>query len=158
MVADPRCPECDGKVSSTATWCMHCGVDFDNPVEADSGAPVDGRNRTDTDWEREADSAGSFAAGPSLVGVGIGLLGLVTVPVVAPANVTLAFLAALFGVGVYAARQPTVSEAARAGLGALAVVPLVLWLLAALFVGSAGGPFGPAAYAVVLGLLSRQVD
>jgi len=35
MSADPRCPSCHEKVSATATWCMHCGVDFDEPADAE---------------------------------------------------------------------------------------------------------------------------
>ena len=158
MVADPRCPECDGKVSATATWCMHCGVDFDHPVEADSGAPIDGPDRTNRTWDRETEALGAFDVGPTLAAVGVAVLGLVTVPLVAPANVTLAFLAAILGVAVYAARQATVTEALQRGLQSLAAVPLVLWLLATLFVGSAGSLFGPAAYGVVLSLVGRQFD
>lgn len=33
MREDPRCPRCNGKVSATATWCMHCRADFENPGE-----------------------------------------------------------------------------------------------------------------------------
>jgi len=36
MRSDPRCPSCDGKVSATATWCMHCGRDFEDPVDANA--------------------------------------------------------------------------------------------------------------------------
>lgn len=32
---DPRCPACDGPVSATTTYCMHCGVDL--PTTDDSG-------------------------------------------------------------------------------------------------------------------------
>lgn len=30
MAEDPRCPRCNGKVSATATWCMHCRADFED--------------------------------------------------------------------------------------------------------------------------------
>lgn len=42
MRQDPRCPSCDGKVSATADWCMHCGREFDAPVDAnaDGGGEV----------------------------------------------------------------------------------------------------------------------
>ena len=137
---------------------MHCGVDFDHPVEADSGAPVDDRRRTDRQATSGGDALSEFDAGPSLAGVATAVLGLITVPVVAPANVTLAYLAAVVGVGAYTARQASVTEALRRGLGSLAVVPLALWLLATLFVRGSGNLFGPAAYAVVLGLVARRFD
>lgn len=37
MRQDPRCPHCDGKVSATASWCMHCGRDFEAPANANGG-------------------------------------------------------------------------------------------------------------------------
>lgn len=46
MPADPRCPRCNGKVSARATWCMHCGADFEVPSEsrhrADGTAAAEG--------------------------------------------------------------------------------------------------------------------
>lgn len=38
MRADPRCPSCDGKVSASADWCMHCGREFDAPVDRSRGS------------------------------------------------------------------------------------------------------------------------
>lgn len=37
MPADPRCPECDGKVSARAVHCMHCDAAFDEPITGDVG-------------------------------------------------------------------------------------------------------------------------
>lgn len=34
---DPRCPDCGGPVSATATWCMHCGAEFE-PAAGDGPA------------------------------------------------------------------------------------------------------------------------
>lgn len=34
MVTDPRCPECDEPVGTTASYCMHCDAEFDAPVNA----------------------------------------------------------------------------------------------------------------------------
>ena len=158
MVSDPRCPHCDGKVSATATWCMHCGADFETPVEADSGRPVADRQQTDRTGSTEAEFLGEVGVGPAVAAVGLAVLGLVTVPIVAPANVTLAYLAAVVGVAAYAARQSTVGQATRKGLRSLAVVPLVLWLLAAFFVGAPlGSVVGPAVYAALFLFLARRV-
>ena len=50
---DPRCPECDGPVSATASYCMHCeadlpAADFD-PRETASGVDADFVSASDTD-------------------------------------------------------------------------------------------------------------
>lgn len=160
MVSDPRCPECDGKVSSTATWCMHCGVDFDHPVEADSGAPVDGRaehRRATTD-----DAEGEASTGATLVGVILAVLAVGTLPLVAPPNTLLFVVASALGIGYHAASQQTPSEAARAGGTALAAAPFVVLVFTMLFVDA--GSFtvrnllGPLAYAVVVGSIARRFD
>ncbi|WP_225335618.1 hypothetical protein [Halomicrobium urmianum] len=44
MPADPRCPECDGKVSSRAGYCMHCGAEFDEPSVGDDGPAPGGED------------------------------------------------------------------------------------------------------------------
>ncbi|WP_225335619.1 hypothetical protein [Halomicrobium urmianum] len=41
MREDPRCPHCEEKVSATAAWCMHCGRDFESPVDAEGGGALD---------------------------------------------------------------------------------------------------------------------
>ncbi len=32
---DPRCPECDGPLAATASYCMHCEADLPLPSDAD---------------------------------------------------------------------------------------------------------------------------
>ncbi|WP_226011162.1 hypothetical protein [Halomicrobium salinisoli] len=41
MREDPRCPHCEEKVSATAAWCMHCGRNFESPVNAGSDGALD---------------------------------------------------------------------------------------------------------------------
>jgi hypothetical protein len=43
---DPRCPHCDGKVSATASYCMHCEADLP-PADFDPRETADG---TDADF------------------------------------------------------------------------------------------------------------
>jgi hypothetical protein len=157
MVSDPRCPECTGKVSATATWCMHCGVDFDNPVEADSGAAVDGRAT-----DRAAFDDSEAKQGVKLVGGIVGILAVATLPLVDPPGMLLFVVAAAVGIGIYAARQSTPSEAVHEGGKALAVAPFVLWLLSPLVVGlgnfALGNLFGPLVYAIVVWSVARRFD
>jgi hypothetical protein len=45
MATDPRCPECNEPVGTTASYCMHCDAQFDAPVDAsdsDSETPTGG--------------------------------------------------------------------------------------------------------------------
>jgi len=51
MASDPRCPRCDGKVSARATWCMHCGADFEVPGDR-GGHPVDRNAAAQSDVAR----------------------------------------------------------------------------------------------------------
>lgn len=157
MVPDPRCPHCNGKVSSTATWCMHCGEDFEYPVDADSGRAIDGRNRQATGAETDAGRGGS--GGSPFAGLLLAIVALVTLPVVSPPNVTLLYLGAVVGIGVYASRQPTAREALGKGGSVLAVVPFGLLVLS-LFVNgfdsvSIGSLFGPIVYAVVVSTVAQ---
>lgn len=162
MVSDPRCPHCSDKVSSTATWCMHCGRDFDVPVDADTGRAVQKRTHQGGNWEAALHSGdvGEMSSaleqsslGPRLVGVLLGVVALVTVPMVAPPNVTGLYLGAVVGLGILAASRSTVSDAIRVGGKALAVTPLVLWIFSPLFNGFSGlggrQLIGPIVYAVV---------
>ncbi|MBX0350442.1 hypothetical protein [Haloarcula pellucida] len=170
MVSDPRCPYCDGKVSATATWCMHCGQDFETPVDADGGRVVGYGSDDAADFEAALDAGdldGAIRAlrmrenGPKVVGIVLGLVALVTVPLVSPAGVTLLYLAAAVGVGLYASRQPSVDDALRDGGTVLAVVPLVLWLAAALLSGFVGfgvlDLFGPVVYAGLVLFATRRM-
>jgi len=156
MVSDPRCPDCAGKVSSTATWCMHCGADFPSAVDADSGRPVQDRADEAADYQG---SVGGGSSDAKTVGVLVAIVGLVTLPFVTPSNMLLFYLAAAVGSGVYAARQPSIRAAAAKGGAALAVAPLVLWVLSLGIPGTGQSSFVPAlAYAIVGWSIARAVE
>ena len=169
MVSDPRCPNCDGKVSATAMWCMHCGADFDSPVDADTGRAVEGRHRQRADLERALNSGDvdelsaaldSKGVGSAVAGVAVAFAALLTLPWVSPPNMTALYLGAVVGIGIYAARQASVGDAIRKGGRALAAAPFALWLLAPLVNGVAsfalGTLLGPLVYAVVVVSIARQ--
>ncbi|WP_276273208.1 zinc ribbon domain-containing protein [Haloarcula litorea] len=171
MVEDPRCPHCTEKVSATATWCMHCGRDFDAPIDAESGRTV-GRDRDDAALERAIERGDvdgvlgildARADGPRLAGVGLALLALVTVPLVAPTGPGIALSLLFFGgvaaVGLYAADQPTVGEAIRDGATALAVLPFLLAVAGGLFFGAVSllALVEPAIYAGVVVVVGRRL-
>ncbi|MBV0925426.1 zinc ribbon domain-containing protein [Halomicroarcula limicola] len=158
MRADPRCPHCSEKVSATATWCMHCGADFSTPIDASGGQFAGEASMVELESALEAgDVTGATRLlrhrtdGSRLVGVALGIVALVTLPLVAPAGVTWAYLAAVVAIGAYAARQPSVDDAVRDGGTALAVAPILLWIVAAVLRGFAGvsavNLLGPALYA-----------
>ncbi|WP_135303680.1 zinc ribbon domain-containing protein [Haloarcula amylovorans] len=169
MRADPRCPHCSEKVSATATWCMHCGQDFAAPTDASSGQ-LAGGDASVADLEAALE-AGEFdgitrilqrrADGPRVVGVALGFVALVTLPIVAPAGLTWAYLAAAVSIGAYAARQPSVDDAIRDGGTALAVMPVLLWLVAAIVGGFTGVSaldlVGPTLYAGVVLFAVRRL-
>jgi len=158
MVSDPRCPECAGKVSSTATWCMHCGEDFPSAIDADSGRPVQDRADQQADYEDSVDDGSSDA---TTVGFLVAVFGLVTLPFVSPSGMLPFYVAAAVGSGVYAARQSSLAEAASNGGLALAVAPLVLWTLSVVVPGTGGlatGGLLPAlAYAIVVSAIARAI-
>lgn len=171
MVSDPRCPHCDGKVSATAMWCMHCGADFESPVDADTGRTVEGRHRQRADIERAlnsgdvdelSDALDSNGIGSTVTGVAVAFAALVTLPWVSPPNVTPLYLGAVVGIGIYAARQGTVGDALRKSGRALAAAPFALWLLSPLVNGlgsfALGKLVGPVVYAVVVGSVARRFD
>nr|WP_225307813.1 MULTISPECIES: zinc ribbon domain-containing protein [unclassified Haloarcula] len=136
MTADPRCPHCSEKVSATATWCMHCGRDFDSPVDAGTGSTVldAGGSQTTSDLEA-ALNAGDLDGiqnalaqsenGPTIVGVVLAGIALVTLPLVSPPGALL-FLLIVAGVGGIAATQSTSEAAVRTGGKALALAPFLL--------------------------------
>lgn len=171
MVSDPRCPHCDGKVSATATWCMHCGQDFAEPVDADGGRVV-GHGLHDSTGLLSAVESGDTRAigrafesredGPKVVGVVLAVVAFLTLPIVSPAGVTLLYLAVVGGLGLYAARQPSAADAIRDGGTALAVAPLALWLAAALLSGFAAVAvtdlFGPILYAGLVLFAVRRLS
>jgi len=158
MVSDPRCPECAGKVSSTATWCMHCGEDFPSAIDADSGRPVQDRAGGKAEYEESVDDGSSDA---TTVGFLVAVAGLVTLPFVTPPNMLLFYAAAAVGSGIYAARQSSLREAAAKGGSALAVAPLALWTLSLVVPGTGQFSLGalvPAlAYAIVALAIARAV-
>ena len=139
MTADPRCPHCSEKVSATATWCMHCGRDFDSPVDAGTGTTVldAGGSQTTSDLEA-ALNAGDLDGiqnalaqsdnGPTLVGVVLAAIALFTLPLVLPPGLGL-YLLVVAGVGAIAATQSTVDAAVRTGGKALALAPFLLVFL-----------------------------
>ncbi|MDS0252153.1 zinc ribbon domain-containing protein [Haloarcula tradensis] len=136
MTADPRCPHCSEKVSATATWCMHCGRDFDSPVDAGTGTTVldAGGSQTTSDLEA-ALNAGDLDGiqnalaqsdnGPTIVGVVLAGIALFTLPLVSPPGAAL-YLLVVAGVGAIAATQSTFDAALRTGGKALALAPFVL--------------------------------
>jgi len=142
---------------------MHCGRDFDAPVDADTGRAVQGRTRRGADLESALHSGDvdevstaleRSRLGPRLVGGILGVVALVTVPIVAPPNVTWLYLGAVVGLAFLAASRSTVSGAIRVGGKALAITPLALWVLSPLFngLGGLGGTqlVGPIVYAIVV--------
>ena len=159
MVSDPRCPHCSGKVSATATWCMHCGEDFEDPIDADTGRPVEGRG--DRGLSSDAGALSGSDSGAKAVGVVLAVAALVTLPWASPGGVTLFYLLAVAGIGIYASTQPTASDALRDGGAALAIAPILLWLVAA-FTGGVGGVSAsslltPFIYAFVVTAITRRL-
>ena len=159
MVSDPRCPACSGKVSATATWCMHCGEEFEQPVDADSGRAVENRHSGGVDSDQLGTDDGS--AGPTAVGVAVAVFGLVTLPFVTPPGMTLFYLAAAVGAGLVAAAQSSTGEAVARGGTALGATPVVLWFLSALVLGTGASPGGlvPAlVYSILVSSAARRTD
>ncbi|PSP82622.1 hypothetical protein BRC96_10435 [Halobacteriales archaeon QS_6_64_34] len=158
MRSDPRCPECSGKVSSTATWCMHCGEDFRNPIDADSGRPVQDRAGGKADHESAVDDGSSDA---STVGLLVAVFGLVTLPFVSPPGMLVFYVVAAVAAGMYAAGQSSLAGAAARGGAALAVAPLALWTLALFMSGpsalSVGSLLAPLAYALVVAAVAASL-
>lgn len=159
MVSDPRCPHCTGKVSATATWCMHCGEDFQDPVDADTGRPVEGRG--DRGLSGGSDALDGSEYGSTAVGIVLSIAALVTLPWASPSGVTLFYLLAVVGIGVYASRQPTASDALRDGGAALAIAPILLWLVSAVTGGladlSGTSLLTPFIYAFVATAITRRL-
>ncbi len=159
MVSDPRCPECTGKVSSTATWCMHCGADFPSAIDADSGRPVQDRADGEAAYEESTDGGSSDA---QTVGFLVAVFGLITLPFVTPPGVTLLYVTAAVVAGLYAARQSSLGQAASRGGFALAVAPLAIWTLSLALSGPGDVSFtallGPLAYALVVSALGRSAQ
>ncbi|KAA9399160.1 hypothetical protein Har1130_13220 [Haloarcula sp. CBA1130] len=115
---------------------MHCGRDFDSPVDAGTGSTVldAGGSQTTSDLEA-ALNAGDLDGiqnalaqsenGPTIVGVVLAGIALVTLPLVSPPGALL-FLLIVAGVGGIAATQSTSEAAVRTGGKALALAPFLL--------------------------------
>lgn len=125
---------------------MHCGADFEEPVEADGGRV---RTRHDDGGVRAAlergDVDGALAGlddgrGPTLVGVAVGLVALLSLGVVVPATLPTRVVVALV-VGYVAADRSTVDAAVERGARALAVAPVVLLVIYTVRTGITPSPF-----------------
>ncbi|EMA22536.1 hypothetical protein [Haloarcula argentinensis] len=115
---------------------MHCGRDFDSPVDAGTGTTVldAGGSQTTSDLEA-ALNAGDLDGiqnalaqsdnGPTIVGVVLAGIALFTLPLVSPPGAAL-YLLVVAGVGAIAATQSTFDAALRTGGKALALAPFVL--------------------------------
>ncbi|WP_255193083.1 hypothetical protein [Natronobeatus ordinarius] len=147
--ADPRCPDCDGPVGQTSTYCMHCGADFDGPA---GGEVDDGFDRRDDEFERgvtrtEPTTTGERDGGlldpdglldntlTVVVGVVAGLIvGLVSVFVLVFVTASgwglLLGLLAWIGVTVHLVRQPSIGDAVAYGGYALGAVLLSVPIIA----------------------------
>ena len=62
--ADPRCPECDGPLASTASYCMHCGVELGMDDSADVSDADDVSYGTSSGTEQRPASNDDGASGP----------------------------------------------------------------------------------------------
>ncbi|MFC6974669.1 zinc ribbon domain-containing protein [Halomicroarcula sp. GCM10025709] len=158
MRTDPRCPHCNEKVSATASWCMHCGQDFDEPREAGSGELTEALARGD--GNAIADQLVASEYGPGAVGVAIAAVALVTLPIVSPPGLTFFYLAAVVAIGYLSAQRPTVADALARGAQLLALAPFLLWLLSALLyaVPPITALLGPIVYAALVLLVVRRID
>ncbi|GGK67237.1 hypothetical protein [Haloarcula sebkhae] len=144
---------------------MHCGRDFDSPVDAGTGTTVldAGGSQTTSDLEA-ALNAGDLDGiqnalaqsdnGPTIVGVVFAGIALFTLPLVSPPGAAL-YLLVVAGVGAIAATQSTFDAALRTGGKALALAPFLLvfidvflgYLFSGMVATSATVLVGPAIYA-----------
>lgn len=158
MISDPRCPECTGKVSSTATWCMHCGADFPSAVDAESGRPVQDHAEGKASYEDSVDDGSSDA---TTVGLLVAVFGLVTLPFVSPSGMLVFNVAAAIGAGAFAATRSSLAEAASRGGLALAIATLALWTIELVLSGpgalSIGSLLVPLAYALVVAAVAMAI-
>jgi len=138
---------------------MHCGEDFREPVDAETGRAVENRHTGGVD----DDQLGTADDGNvTLVGALVVVVGLFTLPWVTPPGMALFYFAAAVGPGLLAARQPSVDAAVARGGTALAAAPFLLWALSAVVPDtgefSLGGLVGPVVYAAVVLTVVRQFD
>ena len=127
---------------------MHCGADFEEPVDAGGSDLASVLERGDTDDVLVV--VGDSEYGPSAAGIVLGAVALFTLPVVSPPGVTLLYLAA---------QRETFADAVDRGVQLLALAPFALWVVAAL----GGRPVGlgvlvgPVVYAALLLFAARRI-
>ena len=159
MRSDPRCPHCDGKVSATATWCMHCGADFDAPTERGGvdAAVTDALQTGSADDLGRA--LGDSESIPKVVGVAVAVLALVSFSAIVPqVNALFVFLAA-GAVGYYVSRAETLVAAVEAAVQGLVAAPFLL-LIVAILLGwppSPGALVSPLVFAALVVAAGRRV-
>ena len=157
MRPDPRCPHCNEKVSATASWCMHCGQDFEQPVDAGDTGLASALESGDSDDLVVYVRDGEY--GPKAAAVAVAAVGLFTLSWVAPPSTTFLNLVAALGIGYVAAKRATFADAVDRGAQLLALAPFVLWLFAAVqgFPVGIGSLTGPVVYAAVVLFAARRV-
>lgn len=168
MREDPRCPHCTEKVSATATWCMHCGRDFDAPVDAGDSRSLGSSTTADIETAMESgDISGLLASfedhdsGPLLVGIALGVVALFTLPFASPAGVTPWYLLAVVGIGYLAADADSVDASLERGAKALALTPFLLVFVRLLLAGvaavSVASLIAPIVYAALVLFVHRAI-
>ena len=138
MNDDPRCSACDGPVSATALYCLHCGADLDD--EPPGSTPNERATRPTASPDVTANSAADRRLDPDglldgsltlLVGLGGGaIVGVLTFLLVGIAtqsggSIVPAGLAWLAGTGYFATRE-RVGEALKYGCYAVALLLVLL--------------------------------
>lgn len=156
-VADPRCPECGGPISATATYCLHCKADLGDRID-DS---ADANDADDVPWAAASEAGSAEGTAEALLVpdglvddsltvvvalVGGAVAGVLALIVLALATLhwvgVLGAVAVWLGSTVYLARRRTVHAAFRgaAYVGALLLVMVPMTAFSpALQGGDAGG-------------------
>ena len=138
---------------------MHCGEDFQQPIDADSGRAVENRHSGGTDGNQlGTDDDGRSA---TAAGVAVAIFGLVTLPFVTPPGMSLFYVAAAVGAGMVAAAQSSTAQAIARGGTALGATPIVLWFLSALVLDTGASPRGlvPAlVYSILVSSVAKRAD
>jgi len=130
---------------------MHCGEEFPSAIDAETGRPVQDRADDKAAYEESVDDGSSDA---TTVGFLVAVFGLITLPLVSPADMLVFNVTAAVAAGVFAASRSSLAEAASHGGFALAVAPLALWSIELVLSGpgalSIGSLLLPLAYALVV--------
>lgn len=153
--ADPRCPECDGPVSATAPYCLHCGAD----LGATSSDPTPTTDRQQTAGNQAGTTSGSSAASDRLLdpegllddsltllvglvgGTAVGLLMFLLFGIITQSgwSILAGGLAWLAGTG-YLSTRHSIGETIRYGCYAVALL-LVLFPFVSFAPATKGGNF-----------------